>query len=257
MVIFEADQAAGILRQGGKVTNLWHAISIIILRGAKQAMTDMNFDQARFNMIEQQIRPWDVLDESVLDAIAIVPREDYVPANYMRLAFTDMYIPLGQGEVMMTPKLEARMLQTLAVEPTDTVLEVGTGSGYVTAVLAELARHVYSVDINEGFSEAARQKLLEHEVINVTLEVGDAAQGWDRHGPYDAIAITGSLPVLTSAFEQSLKVGGRLFAIVGDSPVMEATLVTRLGENEFQREMVFETDLPPLKNVAQPDRFRF
>lgn len=220
-------------------------------------MTDMNFDQARFNMIEQQIRPWDVLDESVLDAIAIVPREDYVPADYLRLAFTDMNIPLGEGEVMMAPKLEARMLQTLSIEPSDTVLEVGTGSGYVTAVLAELARHVYSVDINEGYSEAARQKLMDHQVINATLEVGDAAQGWDHHAPYDVIAITGSLPVLPEAFEKSLKVGGRLFAIVGDSPVMEATLVTRLSETEFQREMVFETDLPPLKNALQPNRFNF
>ena len=149
------------------------------------------------------------------------------------------------------------MLQALAIEPTDTVLEVGTGSGYVTALLAELARHVYSVDINPAFSEAARKKLMDHEVINATLEVGDAAQGWDRHGPYDVIAITGSLPMLPAGFEQSLKVGGRLFAIVGDAPVMEATLVTRMSQTEFQREMVFETVLPPLKNAMQPNRFSF
>jgi protein-L-isoaspartate(D-aspartate) O-methyltransferase len=220
-------------------------------------MTDIDFDQARYNMIEQQIRPWEVLDQSVLDAIAIVPREDYVPMQYINLAFTDMEIPLGHSETMMSPKLEARMLQALAVEPNDTVLEVGTGSGYVTALLAELGRHVYSVDINQDLSEAARRKLTDHEVINVTLEVGDAAQGWDRHGPYDVIAITGSMPVLPATFEQSLKVGGRLFAVIGDSPVMEATLITRLGENEFRREMLFETDLPPLKNAPQPNRFQF
>lgn len=220
-------------------------------------MTDTNFDEARYNMIEQQIRPWDVLDQSVLDAIAVVPREDYVPMQYMNLAFTDMSIPLGQGEVMMSPKLEARMLQALAVEHNETALEVGTGSGYVTAVLAEMARHVYSVEINQNLSEEARRKLQDHDVVNATLEVGDAAQGWDRHAPYDAIAVTGSLPLLPAAFEQSLNVGGRLFAIVGDSPVMEAMLVTRLSNDEFQREILFETDLPALKNAQQPDRFSF
>jgi len=220
-------------------------------------MTDIDFEQARYNMIEQQIRPWEVLDQSVLDAMAIVPREDYVPMQYMNLAFTDMNIPLGHGEVMMAPKIEARMLQGLAIEPNETILEVGTGSGYVTALLAELGRHVYSVEIQQDLSDEARRKLQDHEVINVTLEVADAAQGWDRHGPYDVITVTGSLPVLPAAFEQSLKVGGRLFAIIGDSPVMEATLITRLGENQFQREMLFETDLPPLKNAVQPDRFRF
>lgn len=220
-------------------------------------MSDVNLDQARYNMIEQQIRPWAVLDQTVLDTIAIVPREDYVPMNYMNLAFVDMNIPLGAGEVMMPPRLEARMVQALDIEPTETVLEVGTGSGHVTALLAEMARHVYSVEINQDFSEEARRKLMDHEVVNVSLEVGDAAQGWDRHGPYDAIAITGSLPVLPDSFEQSLRVGGRLFVIIGDSPAMAAMLITRLSENEFSRETLFETDFPPLQNTQQPDRFTF
>jgi len=220
-------------------------------------MSDVNLDQARYYMIEQQIRPWDVLDQTVLDTIAIVPREDYVPMGYMNLAFVDMNIPLGAGQVMMPPRLEARMLQALDIEPTETVLEVGTGSGHVTALLAEMARHVYSVEINQDFSEEARRKLMDHEVVNVTLEVGDAAQGWDHHGPYDAIAVTGSLPVLPDSFEKSLRVGGRLFAIIGDSPVMEAMLITRLSENEFRRKTLFETDFPPLQNTQQPDRFVF
>ncbi len=220
-------------------------------------MSDVNLDQARYNMIEQQIRPWAVLDQTVLDVIAIVPREDYVPMNYMNLAFVDMNIPLGASEVMMPPRLEARMVQALDIEPTETVLEVGTGSGHVTALLAEMARHVYSVEINQDFSEEARRKLMDHEVVNVSLEVGDAAQGWDQHGPYDAIAITGSLPVLPDSFEKSLRVGGRLFAIIGDSPAMEAMLITRLSENEFSHETLFETDFPPLQNTQQPDRFTF
>jgi len=220
-------------------------------------MTDVNLDEARFNMIEQQIRPWEVLDQSVLDALTIIPREDYVPIPYLNLAFADICIPLGRTEVMMPPRLEARMLQALAVESSDTILEVGTGSGYITAVLAEMGRHVFSVEIHPQFSNEALVKLGDHDVLNVTLEVGDAAQGWDRHGPYDVIAITGSLPVLPEAFAQSLRVGGRLFAIVGDAPVMEAILITRLGETEFQREGLFETNLPPLRNARQPNRFVF
>lgn len=218
-------------------------------------MSAMNFEQARFNMIEQQIRPWDVLDQRVLDLIARVPREDFVPESYRSLAFTDMNTPLGRGQVMMSPKLEARMLQSLDVRPSDTVLEVGTGSGYVTALLANLARHVYSVEIIPEFKTGAQTKLAEHDLDNVTLEVGDAACGWDRHRPYDVVAITGSLPVLPESFQLSLTVGGRLFAIVGDSPVMNAILITRVGEDEWNKEYLFETDLPALLNAPEPQRF--
>jgi protein-L-isoaspartate(D-aspartate) O-methyltransferase len=219
-------------------------------------MSEMSVELARHNMIEQQIRPWEVADDKVLNLIADVPREEFVPAGFENLAFADMNIPLEHGEVMMSPKIEARMLQALEIKPTDTALEIGTGSGYLTALLAKLARHVYSVDIHEDFVSQVARKLEDDDIVNVTLEQGDAATGWPKHGPYDVIAITGSLPLLSENFQQSLRVGGRLFAIVGDSPVMEARLITRTGENEFHTEDLFETDLPPLRNAPQPDRFR-
>ncbi len=218
-------------------------------------MNGMNFDQARHNMIEQQIRPWEVLDQRVLEVIAAVHREEFVPEAHRKLAFTDMSLPLGRGEVMMQPKVEARMLQALDVQPDETVLEVGTGSGYVTALLATLGRHVYSVDIIPEFKLEAGRKLAAHGIDNASVEVGDAARGYERHGPYDAIAITGSLPLLPDSFRNSLRIGGRLFAVVGDSPVMEALLITRVGEDEWAQEYLFETDLPPLMNVQQPERF--
>jgi len=195
-------------------------------------MSEMNLEQARFNMIEQQIRPWEVLDQRVLDLLSTVPREDFVPEAYRKLAFTDMNIPLGEGQVMMSPKVEARILQALNVQDDETVLEVGTGSGYVTALLANLAKQVFSVDINPEMTRQAGEKLAAHDITNVTLETGDAARGWDAHAPYDVIVVTGSLPLLPDAFKQALKVDGRLLAIVGDSPIMGVLLITRVGETE-------------------------
>ncbi|UCE89785.1 MAG: protein-L-isoaspartate O-methyltransferase [Pseudomonadota bacterium] len=218
-------------------------------------MTELNLEQARFNMIEQQIRPWEVLDQRVLDLLARVPREDFVPSQYRNLAFTDMRIPLGHGQVMMSPKVEARMLQALDIRPDDTVLEIGTGSGYVTALLANLARQVYSVEILAELNVEAGNKLAGHGLDNVTLAVSDGLRGPDEHAPFDVIALTGSLPVLPGYFEQSLKVGGRLFAIVGDAPVMQAELITRVGDNDWAREYLFETNLPALANAPQPERF--
>jgi len=218
-------------------------------------MTEMNFEQARFNMIEQQIRPWDVLDQRVLDLLAEVPREDFVPPQYRNLALVDMNLPLGHAEVMMSPKLEARLLQALDIKPFETVLEVGTGSGYLTALLSKLAKQVYSIEIIPEFIKSAQVKLADHGIINVTLEEGDAAQGWSLDAPYDVIVITGSLPLLSDTFKQSMNIGGRLFAIIGDSPSLEATLITRGGEFEWTEEGLFETDLAPLKNAIQPDRF--
>lgn len=218
-------------------------------------MSDVNLQQARQNMVLQQIRPWDVLDQRVLDLLEEMPREDFVPESYRKVAYADVAIPLGHAEVMMPPRLEARMLQALNIQPHETVLEIGTGSGFVTALLAKLARHVYSVDIHPEFTAAAIQKLAAHEIINATLETGDAARGWSNCGQVDVIAITGSLPILPEVFEQSLKPGGRLFAIVGDSPAMQTLLITRLSEDEFRREILFETDLPALRNAAQPNRF--
>ena len=217
----------------------------------------LDVERARFNMVEQQIRPWEVLDPRVLDLLLRIRREEYVPARYRALAFADMEIPLGHGEKMLAPKIEARMLQELALAPGDRILEVGTGSGYMTALLASLGNHVYSVDIVPEFTQTAAAKLLAHGVANVTLETGDAARGWDRHAPYDAIVVTGSLPVLPDAFPKSLRPGGRLIAVVGEPPVMEAQLITCVAAGAYSTTGLFETCIPPLKNAVQPERFVF
>ncbi|PWB54285.1 MAG: protein-L-isoaspartate O-methyltransferase [Nitrosomonadales bacterium] len=217
----------------------------------------MNFEQARFNMVEQQIRPWNVLDPHVLNLLLEMRREDFVPDAYRNLAFVDMEIPIGHGEVMLTPKMEARIVQELAIKKTDTVLEVGTGSGYMTALLAQQSRHVYSVEIVPELKERAAEKLRAHGVHNVTLELGDAARGWNRHGFYDVIVLTGSVPVLPEAFFASLNPGGRMFAVVGDAPTMEGKLITCLGEGACRTTDLFETTIPPLRNALQPQRFTF
>ncbi len=217
----------------------------------------MDFEHARHNMIEQQIRTWEVLDQRVLDLLARVPREDFVPQDFRNLAFADMRIPLGHDQFMMMPKVEARLLQELDLGADDKVLEVGTGSGYLTALLARLGKEVYSVDIVPDFIDAARGKLAEHGITNVHLEVGDAAQGWDAHAPYDVIVITGSLPSLPLGFKESLSINGRLAAIIGESPAMEATIVRRTGESGWAERTVFETDLPPLLNATRPPAFVF
>ena len=217
----------------------------------------MDVEQARYNMVEQQIRTWEVLDQQVLDLLNKVKREDFVPPQYRSLAFVDMEIPLGHGEKMLTPKLEARIVQDLAIRPGDRVLEVGTGSGYMTALLAGLAGHVDSVDIVPEFVEAAGAKLAAQRVTNVALETGDAARGWNKQAPYDAIVLTGSVPILPEAFQQSLATGGRLIAIVGEPPVMEARLITRVGERAFTSIGLFETCVAPLRNAPQPERFVF
>jgi len=217
----------------------------------------MDMEQARFNMIEQQIRTWDVLDPTVLDLLSTVHREDYLPQQYRSLAFVDMEIPLGHGERMLAPKLEARLLQEAEISREDRVLEVGTGSGYMTALLASLAKHVYSVEIVPEFSAEAKRKLTEHGFNNITLEVGDAARGWPAHAPYDVIVLTGSVPHLPESFERALAPGGRLLAIVGDAPVMTAQRIRRAGDAAFSREGLFETCIKALTNAAQPERFVF
>ncbi|RUQ29467.1 MAG: protein-L-isoaspartate O-methyltransferase [Candidatus Competibacteraceae bacterium] len=219
-------------------------------------MTAFNFELARHNMIEQQIRPWDVLDQQVLDTLAQLPREDFVPARYRNLAFGDIAIPLGQGEFMLKPNVEARILQALALRPTDQVLEIGTGSGYLTAGLARLAGAVVSVDIVPDFVETARRQLKAHGFDNVALYVGDASCGWSERR-YDAIAVTGSVPTVAEVWRQSLNLGGRLFIVAGQSPAMEALLITRIGEQEWVQESLFETELPPLRNAAAPKVFEF
>jgi protein-L-isoaspartate(D-aspartate) O-methyltransferase len=215
----------------------------------------MNVEQARFNMVEQQIRTWEVLDQQVLDLMSQVPREDFVPSAYRNLAFADTSIPLDHGQCMMLPRVEARMLQALQVEPRDRILEVGTGSGFVTALLARVGGHVTSIEIFDSLLHAARAKLEAHGIENIDLYSGDASRGWDRAAPYEVIAVTGSLPVLDERFQNNLAVGGRLFVVVGQEPAMEALLITRTGETQWATESLFETVLPPLVGVRQPERF--
>lgn len=217
-------------------------------------MQDMEL--ARHNMIEQQIRPWDVLDGRVLELLKHVRREQFVPAGMKDLAFADMEIPLGHGATMWQPKLEARAVQELHLTRNDKVLEVGTGSGYLTALLSALAGHVTSVEIVPELSAMAKQNLSAVHRDNVTLAVGDAARGWGE-GSYDVIVLTGSTPVLPEAFRNSLNIGGRLFAIVGEAPLMEAKLITRAAPDVFETVNILETCVAPLQNAAQPQRFVF
>lgn len=220
-------------------------------------MADMNIELARHNLIEQQIRPWDVLDDQVLETVMRCPREDFVAPEHRNLAFVDMELPIGHGEHMMCPKVEGRMLQALRVQPGDKVLEVGTGSGFVTMMLASMGGKVISVEINEELAQAAARRLAEHGVENAEVTVGDAASGWEAGQPYDVIAITGSLPSLPEAFKQQLQISGRLFAIIGEGPVMEAQLITRINANEWHEQVLFETWLAPLKGVSVPASFQF
>ncbi len=218
-------------------------------------MTEFDYEKARRNMVEQQVRPWEVLDQRVLDVLGELPREHFVPERYRRLAYADLNIPLGHEQVMMTPKVEARMLQALDVRPGERVLEVGTGSGYVTACLARLGGRVHSVEIFEDLRQRAGERLAALGIGDVVLETGDAARGWERHAPYDVIAVTGSLPEMEPAFQEQLAVGGRLFVIVGEPPVMEARLYTRVADDAWSCEDLFETAIPPLLNARRPRRF--
>ena len=217
----------------------------------------MNFEQARLNMIEQQIKPWDVPNQAVLDLISEIHRENFMPDAYKRLALADTRIPLAHGQVTMTPKVEARLLQALEVRPEDEILEVGTGSAYMTALLAKSGYHVLSIDIHSGFTEQAELKLQQHNIHNVTLECGNSIHGWQQSAPYDVIVLTGSVPILEECLQQQLKIGGRLFAITGSSPVMEARLIKRVSENDWYNEILFETDLPELEGATQIEQFTF
>lgn len=215
----------------------------------------MNFEQARFNMVEQQVRTWDVLDQRVLNVIGGVPRDRFVPAEYRLLAYADTDIPLPGGQHMMPPRVEARMLQALQPKTGDRVLEIGTGSGYVTALLAALGARVTSVEIDPALHASAQATLAAEGAGNATLARGDGLHGWLDGAPWDAIAVTGSLPVFDPALQQQLAIGGRLFVIVGEEPAMEAVTVTRVGENEFARESMFETVIAPLRGASAPPRF--
>ena len=220
----------------------------------------MNLEQARANMVEQQIRPWEVLDQDVLDLLYTVPREEFVPASCRNLAFTDMEIPIGDGEKMWAPKLEARVLQELAPRRSDRVLEIGTGSGYLTALFAHRSAHVTSVEIKPGLAAFGKANIARHGVDNVALEVGDGARGYAKGGPYDIIILTGSVPVLPRALLESLAPGGRAFAVIGEAPLMTANIVSRTARGtppSFRATALFETLIAPLANCEQPSRFAF
>jgi len=214
----------------------------------------MNIEQARTQMIEQQVRAWEVLDDRVLDTIQDVPREDFVPYRYKNLAFADANIPLPHGQSMMTPKMEGRLLQALDISSADAILEIGTGSGFLTACLARLGGSVLSVDLYPDLTQQAAARLKRLNIQNVTMESWDATKG-EIPKRFDVIAVTGSIPEYDERFHNALKLGGRLFITVGTGPVMEALVVTRVADTEWTREALFETVLPPLVNAARPERF--
>jgi protein-L-isoaspartate(D-aspartate) O-methyltransferase len=217
----------------------------------------MNTELARNNMVEQQIRTWEVLDQDVLDLLYIVPREEFVAPAHRALAFCDLQIPIGEGERMWEPKLEARVLQELHLQKTDRVLEVGTGSGYLTALLMHRAAHVHSVELKPALAELGRRNLERHGADNVTLEIGDAARGWASRAPYDAIVLTGSTPLLPRSLMEQLAPGGRLFAVLGEAPAMTARLATAGAQHNWRATDLFETVVAPLVNAEQPARFKF
>lgn len=217
----------------------------------------MNFEHARFNMVEQQVRPWEVLDAQVLDLLQSVHREDFVPVRYRKLAFADLAIPLEQGQSMMCPKVEGRMLQSLGIKHDDTVLEIGTGSGFITACLSGLARRVVSVEIFEELHLEAELRLRDKHMHNVELYLGDVMSGWQPEQAHDVVVVTGSVPGVPEIFRGWVNPGGRLFVVTGESPAMEAKLLTRVGFSDWREESLFETDLPRLVNAEPPPAFEF
>jgi protein-L-isoaspartate(D-aspartate) O-methyltransferase len=219
----------------------------------------MDFATARRNMIESQVRTYEVLDDRVLQALDRVPRHEFVPQDSIEWAYIDYQVPLGIGEYMLSPTVEARLIQELRLEPGDKVLEVGTGTGYVTALLAELAGEVWSVEVTPGFKVEAEQRLQRMGYDNVRVEVGDGSQGWERQAPFDAILVTGAMPELPEAFKEQLTEGGRLVCILdAQPPVQEAMRVTRVGEDAFREDSLFEVEgIPHLRGVEKKKEFVF
>jgi protein-L-isoaspartate(D-aspartate) O-methyltransferase len=215
----------------------------------------LDFERARFNMVEQQIRTWEVLDPRVLDVLRAVKREDFVPPRYRRMAFADIALPLEGGDVMMKPVVEGRMLQALELHPEDAALEIGTGSGFITACLANLGREVISVEINAALAERAKARLNALGLACVRVETSDAVTQFEINRHFDVVCVTGAVHTVPEKFKRWLRVGGRLFVIRGTSPAMEALRITRVTENDFREDSLFETDLPYLVNAAPPERF--
>lgn len=225
------------------------------------ARFNMPRDIARFNMIEQQIRTWDVLDPTVLQLLNDVPRENFVPEEYLGLAFADIEIPLNaniaHGQTMLSPKLEGRILQALNVQKTHSVLHIGTGSGYFTALLASLAKHVVSVEIEAKLSAEAAKNLAKNGIQNVTLEVADGVFGRPSFEHYDVIVYTGSSPVEPAGVRQQLNIGGTIFIVLGEAPAMQATLIQRVSGTGFRQDVLFETCIPELMYAPQAPQFEF
>jgi len=218
---------------------------------------NMNFELARFNMVEQQVRPWEVLDERVLELLETSHREDFVPVRYRKMAFADLAIPLDHGQSMMKPVVEGRLLQALELQEDETVLEIGTGSGFITACLAQMAKGVVSVDIFEQFTSGAAAKLKEKNISNVEFATGDVMSGWQPEQAHDVVVVTGSVPAVPEHFLGWVNPRGRLFIICGESPAMEARLLTRLNATEWREESLFETDLARLINADKAPQFEF
>jgi len=220
---------------------------------------DTSIDSARFNMVQQQIRPWNVADDKVLSIMADIPREQFVPAAYRNLAYADMEIPIGEGQTMLVPKVVAHMLQALEIRTDDKILEIGTGTGYVTACLSHLGGHVVSMEIHASLAEQARTVLQAFKPWRPEVRVGDGLDGPVAGHPFDVIAVTGSLPGATAlgTLEGQLARGGRLFAVVGAEPVMGALLVARVTDRDFRRQSLFETSVPALEKALEPERFVF
>ncbi|KVL71821.1 protein-L-isoaspartate O-methyltransferase family protein [Burkholderia ubonensis] len=217
----------------------------------------MNIEQARFNMIEQQIRPWDVLDLEVLGLLSIVKRENFVPAAYRDLAFADLELPLPGGHKMLFPRVEARVLQELAVKKHESVLLIGAGSGYLAALFAARAQHVTAVDIDPVVAKLAEDNLRNNGVTNAEVVLGDGSRGWPAKAPYDVICVAGGLPVVPQEMLEQLKTGGRLSAFVGGRPVMKAQVITRIDDKQYRVADVFETYVDHLVNAIEPSRFKF
>lgn len=218
----------------------------------------IDLERAHFNMVEQQVRPWEVLDEKVLEALHNVKREDFVPAAHRRLAYADLEIPLAHGECMMKPVVEGRMLQALDIKFSDAILEIGTGTGYITACLAALGREVTSIDLHQDFIEEATRKLQEKNVANAQLQVADAMRSFECDYEFDAICVTGAAAAMPEKFKKWMKpAGGRMFIVTGDSPAMQAKLVTRLDHGNWVEETLFETDLRYLAHASPIKQFTF
>ena len=217
----------------------------------------MNLEKARFNMVEQQIRPWQVLDPQVLHVLSNVQRELFVPAHYQALAYTDTDIPLGHGQEMVPPRIDARLMHDLQLSSQDKVLDIGTGSGYLAALLAARAERVISLEINPELAQQARQNLQRAGVTNVDVRVADGSQGAAADGPFDAIVLGGSVAEVPKALLEQLKLKGRLIAIVGTEPIMTATLFTRTGDASWTTQALWDTQAPRLQGFAEPSRFHF